>query len=349
MRRFSILQDLTRSCKIFLAMRLDHFYQKTPKIKTSLEQLNVIRRVIDLLPRLPHVEENLRRESLLKSSLFSARIEGNSLKLEEINYTSIEKPTKIIAKMEIANILRALRWLYSNQAPKNLNLKLILRLHELVMANLSPDASRFRHEPSAIFNQAGIAIYMTPPPSQINDLISQLIVKFNTLKEEVPVKAATIHFLFEKIHPFLDGNGRTGRLLSTFILNNAGYGFRGLVSLEEYLENNRQDYYDLLAQNGKDLTGFIEFFLEGLTVQAEKTVNRLKEIKTELPEDSLLPRRREILEIIKDHQTVSFDFLKRRFRAIPSSNLHYDLQKLLKDNFIKKLGQTRGAVYTIKQ
>lgn len=329
-------------------MKFDHFYQKTPKIKTSIEQINVLRQVIDLLPRLPHVEESLRRESLLKSSLFSARIEGNKLKLEDINYASMERPTKIIAKMEIANILRVLRWLYSNRAPKNLNIKLILRLHQLVMTNLSPDAGQIRHEPSAIFNQAGIAIYMTPPPSQVNALVSQLITKFNTLKEETPIKAAMIHFLFEKIHPFLDGNGRTGRLLSTFILNNAGYGFRGLVSLEEYLENNRQDYYDLLAQNKKDLTGFIEFFLEGLTIQAEKTVNHLKEIKTELPEDSLLPRRREILEIIKDHQTVSFDFLKRRFEAIPSSNLHYDLQKLLKGNFIKKLGTTRGVVYTVK-
>ena len=63
---------------------MDYFSRETPTIKTSLEKLEVLRQVINLLPRLPHLEEKLRRESLLKSSLYSARIEGNKLKLEDI-------------------------------------------------------------------------------------------------------------------------------------------------------------------------------------------------------------------------------------------------------------------------
>jgi Fic family protein len=259
-------------------MKLDYYYRETTKIKEYFEKLEVLRRVFDLLPPLPHIEENLRRESLLKSSLFSARIEGNRLKLEDISYASLQRATKDIEKIEVANILKALNWLNSGKTPKKLSFKLICKLHQFVLSGLSPDAGHLRHEPSAIFNQAGIAIYVPPPQNEIPNLIKKLIKITDSSKEKAPAKAAISHFIFEKIHPFLDGNGRVGRLLSTFILKNSGFDYRGLVSLEEYLETKRQTYYDLLAINQKDITDFVEFFLEGLVTRAEKSLSRLKDI-----------------------------------------------------------------------
>lgn len=326
-------------------MKLDYHYRQTSKIKEHVEQLSVLRKVIDLLPQLPHIEENLRRESLLKSSLFSARIEGNKLRLEDVNFVSLEKPTKDVAKIEVTNLLKALHWIYG-LAPKKLSPTTILKLHKFSLGGISSDAGHLRKEPSAIFNQAGIAVYLPPLPSEVPNLFKQLVKSINLSKEPGPVKAAISHFTFEKIHPFLDGNGRAGRLLSTLILKNSGFGFRGLVSLEEYLENKRQTYYDLLGQNNKDITSFVEFFLEGLKVQAEKAMEKISSAKKEMPEDSLLPRRREILEIVRNQKMVSFDFLKRRFQKIPDSTLHYDLGQLQKEGFIKKLGTSRGALYT---
>jgi DeoR/GlpR family transcriptional regulator of sugar metabolism len=66
---------------------------------------------------------------------------------------------------------------------------------------------------------------------------------------------------------------------------------------------------------------------------------------TTRPEDILLPRRREILEIIRDHRMVSFDFIKRRFPGICQSTLHYDIKQLLRAGLVRKLGATRGAQY----
>lgn len=247
--------------------------------------------------------------------------------------------------MEVFNIGRALRFLYSPYCPKKLSPSLLLNLHRLVMQDIHPEAGFFRKEPSAIFNQAGIAIYITPPPNQIPILLNILLKKANTGKKPVPLKAALCHFAFEKIHPFLDGNGRVGRLVTAFVLKKGDFDFRGLVSFEEYLDDNREIYYQLLEEKGSDITHFGEFFLEGLVHQTEKVITEIKEFKEEKLEDTLLPRRREILEIIKDHQMVSFDFLRRRFIRIPESSLHYDLKKLLEGKFIKKLGSTRGVVY----
>lgn len=326
-------------------MKLDYYYRQTQKITENLEQLKVLVKVIELLPQLLHIEENLLRESLLKSSLFSARIEGNKLSLPDLRFISLEHKSSDVSKIEVANILHALHWVYT-KSPKKISEATIFKLHQFVLNDISPNTGHLRREPSAIFNMAGVAIYLPPPPSDLPSLFQQLVSIINTSSEPGPIKAALSHFAFEKIHPFLDGNGRCGRLLSTLILKNSGFGFRGLVSSEEYLEEQRQTYYDLLALNQKDITAFVEFFLEGLKIQAEKTTDNIKNVKLEKPEDKLLPRRREILEIVKNQQMVSFDFLKRRFKKIPDSTLHYDLSQLMKEGFIKKLGTSRGVLYS---
>lgn len=329
-------------------MNITYTYRFSSKIKQELENLEVLRRVIDLLPVLPHVEENLRRQSLLKSSLFSARIEGNKLDLDDLTIDVRKRETKNIAKKEIYNILSVLEQIYGGRLTSRVTLEIVQKIHKHVLKDLTPQAGYFRNEPSAIFNSAGIAVYVTPPPSEIKNHLKKLITIVNSPKEPGPIQAAKAHFAFEKIHPFLDGNGRVGRLLSVLILQNCGFGFRGLVSLEQYLEENRSAYYRLLDISSSDITDFVEFFIEGLRISAERALDKRKNIEVELPQDTLLPRRREILEIIKDHQMVSFSFLQRRFMGVPASSLHYDLAQLLRQEFIKKLGTTRGAVYMVK-
>jgi len=325
---------------------INYTYHKTKDIDNNLIKIEVAKRVIDLLPQLPHIEESLRRKSLLKSSLFSAKIEGNKLRVEEIQ--DIEKTsTRNTEKKEVFNILQALKWIHSEQAPKKINANLIFKLHKIVLQKLSVEEGRLRNEHSAIFNQAGVAIYMTPPPLELPELIGRLILMIKKSKEHGVIKAAIAHFAFEKIHPFLDGNGRVGRLLGSYILKNSGYGFRGFVVLEENFSDNREEYYNLLATPNKDITDFVEFFTETVAISSEKAIGELKENKQDA-KGSLLPRRQEILAIILDHKMVSFNFIKRRFQKIPNSSLHYDLKALINKGFIKKLGSTRGVLYAPK-
>ena len=320
-------------------MKLKYTHQSTPTIKRLLSEIKTLKTSIDLISQIIPTQKELQRRSLLKSSVFSARIEGNQLHLN--NYSSSQG----VEKLEIQNIYQALRWLYSTKSPKTLTKNLILSLHKKVLKDISASAGKIRTQASAIFNQAGVAIYLSPPPEKVNDLISQLIKNINQDSSPAPIKAATAHFAFEKIHPFMDGNGRVGRLLSTFILKHDNYDFHGLVSLEEYLDTNRQTYYDLLNNQTKDITPFIEFFLEGIKHQALKSISEIKKTVTTDQSFHLPPRRQEILDTIKDHQLLSFNSIKRRFMSIPDSTLHHDLKQLMKKGLIKKLGNTRGALY----
>lgn len=322
-------------------------YKVTKRAQKLLLELKALKIVFEKLPYLPHIEERLRRESLLKSSLFSARIEGNPLTLPQVEFLSPSRQQANLKRTEVFNILKAYRYLYFGKTPKKISFRFISKLHQLVMDRISFEAGQLRQEPWAIFNQAGVAVYLAPVPFRLPELMKEFIEEANSLVEEPAVKAGFFQFIFEKIHPFADGNGRVGRLISAYILKNGQFGLRGLVSFEEYIDEHREVYYQVLEPNF-DASKFIEFFLESLVAQANLVLEKLKNQSQELPEDILLPRRREILEIIKDHPFCSFDFISRRFPTINPKTLHYDLKKLQEKGFIIKVGKTRGSVYKAK-
>lgn len=320
---------------------LNFSYQETDAIKKLLFEAEALKILFQSLKILPHIEEKIRRESLLKSSLYSARIEGNPAEYGNIN--DVDR----LHKLEISNLLSAYNYIYSTGIPKHLTTSLIKKLHSMVMKNIFPMAGSYRGESWAIFNRAGAVVYLPPAHFKVPGLMEDLILICRKSTHHPFVKSAIIQFLFEKIHPFADGNGRVGRLVSTYILQSEGYGFRGLVPIEETIDNRRPDYYVALEPN-KDPTFLVEFILQSFVGQAKKISERLLSAGEEKPEDSLSPRRREIFEIIKDHPFSSFNFLSRRFSKVNTKTLHYDLGKLQKKGFIIKIGETRGATYRIK-
>jgi len=319
-------------------------YSLTPKISQLLSSIEASREVIDSIAIPPEVETNIRRQSILKSSLFSARIEGCNLTLDEFDRT----PSSSQKKVEVFNILRAFNLIYAKEK-KDLSLKDILSFHQLVMEGLSEQAGKFRTETSAIFNPAGIAIYLPPPPKKIPSLLKRLLKLANSHKEPfVSLKACLVHYSFEKVHPFLDGNGRVGRLLMQKVLAQGGYGMKGLLAIEEYFDNHRHLYYRALGEPEREATGYLEFMLEAIEEVAKKAKELvLQKRKTDFL-DFLLPRRAEIYQIIKDHQLINFDTLRRRFLSINERTLRYDLKKLQEAGLIRKRGTTKGAYYETK-
>ncbi|MBI2315025.1 Fic family protein [Candidatus Daviesbacteria bacterium] len=318
-------------------------YFLTSKISLLLSKIEAAKEVINSISIPPEIEINIRRQSTLKSSLFSARIEGNPLTLEEVNHS----PSKDQRKREVYNILKALNLVYQ-RGFKDLTDRLILELHKIVLDQLTErdHLDKFRTESGAIFNAVGIAIYLSPPPRQIPLLMARLTKFANSPKEQfIPIRACSAHYVFEKIHPFLDGNGRVGRLLIQAILTKGGYGMKGLLSLEEYLDNHRSEYYRSLEGTEKDVTDYLEFMLEAINQTAQQTKELVLQKKQAKAEDYLLPRRAEILNIIKDQKLVGFDVIRRRFMAVNERTLRYDLKQLQNQGLIRKLGSTKGAYY----
>jgi Fic family protein len=321
-------------------------YVLTNKISQFLAEIESCKEVIKSVSIPPELETNIRRKSTLKSSLFSARIEGNTLTLDDINLN----PSKDQQKNEVFSLLKAITFLNNRGLSKDLNEKDILQLHKLVLEGLEEknELGHFRSGPEAIFNSAGMAIYIAPRPAQIHSLIQKLIKFTNSPKEPyTPVKAVLAHYIFEKIHPFVEGNGRVGRLLMQAVLSKGGYGMKGLTSVEEYLDQNRTGYYQALEAVERDVTDYIEFMLEAIATAANEAKLQVLEKEQADAADFLLPRRAEILNIIKDQRLVSFDQIRRMFLAVNKRTLRYDLKKLADAGFIRKRGATKGVYYEV--
>jgi Fic family protein len=126
-------------------------------------------------------------------------------------------------------------------------------------------------------SQTRAVIYTPPPPSEVPPLMTDLVAWLQSESTIHPVLVAGIaQFQLVHIHPFVDGNGRTSRLLSTLCLYRAGYDFKRLFTLSEYYDRDRGRFYRALQEvreRDLDLTGWLEFFVEGLATQ-------LAEVKT---------------------------------------------------------------------
>lgn len=310
-------------------MKFPPVFSSTQTIKRLLYELDVLKAGYELHPVSAQQVIILRRASLLKSSLFSARIEG----ITENN------------KIEVSNLVSAYEQL-SGIMGSDVTIDTLKKLHSEVLRGISLDSVHLRQEESAIYNQAGIAVYLTPAPQNVRSFLEDLCAYVNITKDAPPVSAAVAHIWFEKIHPFVDGNGRVGRLLSAYILKKGGYDFSGLVPFEQYLDEHRDDYYHFLGQDREDVTEFVEFYLTALLSQAKVSLKAAHEGSEPDKYANLLPRRGEIMRMIEDHKMITFDFLSRRFRAVPTRTLHNDLSQLIKAGLVQKMGTTRGVRYS---
>ena len=319
-------------------------YELTREMVDLISKIEVKKTILDNIQIPNSLVISLQRQSLLKSSLFSAKIEGNTLNIKDLS-NSIELNSDHKERVEVENILSAFLFITKNQH-KDIDTDYILDLHTIVMKGLSDDSGKVRKEASAIFNEFGSPVYIPPPPSKIPGLLKKLTLYIDEkTNENILIKASLLHISFEKIHPFIDGNGRVGRLLFQAIIAKQGYGFNRLLSIEELLNDRKDEYYAYLDKN--DSTSFIEFMLEIINDQAKKILDEIESQK-QAPDDLLLPRRKEILDLIRDHQVMSQDSIRRRFTKVTARMIRYDLKKLEEQGFIIKLGTTRGAVYKIK-
>lgn len=321
-------------------MKIPPFYQITSEMLERIAKIDSYRLYFSSLSIPIDIKIKIQRISLLKSSLFSARIEGNPLTIETISTSPDEQKKK-----EIFNIEKGTTFI-KNQVKHNdkISLKLTLQMHHYVMKDIRSDGGQFRREMSAVFNQAGVAIYVPPSPLHIKELLKSLLHYINGKTEKFPlIKAFISHLVFEKIHPFIDGNGRVGRLLIYAIFKSSDYDFGFFIPFEEYLDKHKSDYYNHLDIGMKQTNTYLMFMLNAFLEQLEEMK---KLIESEIKKKIMLPpRQEEIYNIIKDHPLISFDFIRRRFLKVPERTLRYDLKKLVDQNLIVKIGKTRGSYY----
>lgn len=289
------------------------------------------------------ISNSLRRNSFLKSSLYSARIEGNTLSEISIQEENTDTETR-----EIINIMKTLEYIDATYIAE-INHSIIRKLHTMIGENIFPDKGSYRTEVSGIINKEGVVIYMPPPPTQVLTLLNTLIAYIQNENSFPLITAFIAHLVFEKIHPFIDGNGRVGRALIAAVLKCKKYIVPFPITIEEYLDSHRNEYYEALLNGMHDTERYLGFMLTAYLSQMKKTMEKLEELSQKLPLLlELTARQEEVYTIIKEHRSVSLNFVLRRFLKVSERTLRNDLTKLIEKKLVIKVGNTKGVEYRAK-
>ena len=221
-------------------------------------------------------------------AVISSRIEGTRASLEDV-YTFETAQLSFLEQTndvrEVYNYVRAMDYGLERLKTLPVSLRLIREIHEKLLENVrggSLNPGEFRRSQNWIGptgSTPSTAPYVPPPVEEMHQALDAL-EKFIHVDTQIPplVRVGMIHYQFEAIHPFLDGNGRVGRLLIALLLCEWGLLPQPLLNLSTYIEHYRQEYYDLLlavSQKGA-WESWLEFFLRGISEQSQDGVFRMQ-------------------------------------------------------------------------
>ena len=237
---------------------------------------------------------------------------------------------------------------------------LILDIHKRLVEDVRGGAAapgEYRTIQNYVVNSAtGEIIYTRPPARDVPFLMKDLVNWLNREKETHPVIVSGVaQFLLVNIHPFLDGNGRTSRLLSTLCLYKAGYDFKRLFTISEYYDRDRSAFYRAIQsvrERNMDMTGWLEFFVEGLATQMHEVAERGKKaIRTDLlaKEYDLNERQSRALDFFIDHEEMHVRNLEELCPGVNRRTLQRDLRKMEELGLLRRKGAARQSLYVLKE
>ncbi len=231
-----------------------------------------------------------------KEAVLSSQIEGTQSSLSDLLLFELEQAPGVPVDdvTEVSNYVAAMEHgLDRLKGGFPVSARLIREIHSKLLAGgrgSSKDPGEFRRSQNWIGgSRPGNAVFVPPPHTVVQNCISDLEQFIHEDPSSLPIliKAALVHVQFETIHPFLDGNGRVGRLLITFLLCHAGILREPLLYLSVYFKQNRDEYYrllDIIRKEG-DWEAWIMFFLEGVARTADSAVATARRLVTLFDED----------------------------------------------------------------
>jgi Fic family protein len=307
----------------------------------------------------------MQSEALVLEAHHSTHIEGTQLTLPEarkILAGEVVEGANHDDRQELLNYRKAIELVSEGTAGNaDITEERIKEIHAILVRDVrggTLEPGNYRTVQNAIANSVtGEIIYTPPPPEEVPGLMVEFVDWLNTETDISPVLLAGIaHFRFVDIHPFIDGNGRTTRLLCTLILYRGGYDFKRLFSLSEYYDRARPAYYAAIQSVRKgdwDLTGWLEYFTEGLKSQLMEVRERgLGSIKQEILGErikdlGLNDRQRKAVDYLVDNRRID-NSTYQEICGTERRTASRDLAHLVEVGLLEMHGEKKGTFYTLK-
>jgi len=245
----------------------------------------------------------LQNDTRARNTHSSTAIEGNPLTLEEVRALEDGTPAAAStrARREVLNYFAALRHIEKQATKRRLTHEDIFRLHAIIAGEVMDQGEAGRYRTMRV----RVGQYVPPPPADVSGLMFELLEWWNNDAPGLsPVlSSAIVHYRFEAIHPFGDGNGRIGRALALRELYRRGFDSHHIFAVDEFYWEDRPRYYaalDAVWGKGEDLTAWLEYCAEGLQQTLERVWERMGQFSISAARERLVlrPRQEQLLRLL---------------------------------------------------
>lgn len=352
-------------------------YTITNSILKNIGKIEAAKEIITGAPLIPAWEAKFREEAIIRTVHHGTHIEGN-----ELNYSEAAKVLEgqqVLARerdvQEVINYRNVLKLIdeYGRVMREQIEKKdfknelfskqLLLKIHEETTKRIlsSEISGTFRKTQVVVKNsQTGEVTFKPPSPIEVPFQIQSFLDWLNApeTREIHPViQAGITHFELVRIHPFIDGNGRTGRAFAVLVLFAEGYDIKKFFSLEEYYDKKPEDYYAALAsvtkRNG-NLTFWLEYFIQGLAIELNRIKEKVQKLSIDLKlkekigeQIALTERQIKIVEFIESTGFLQNKSFPELFPMVSEDTVLRELKDLVSKSLIRKEGSTKGAKYVL--
>lgn len=245
----------------------------------------------------------LRRSNRIRTIYGSLAIEQNTLTLDQV--TAVLDGKRVLAPpKDIAEVRNAFEIYERLEQLNPYSLDDLLTAHGVMMQGLEQEAGAFRSRPVGVVNQAGEIVHFGTLPQFVPDAVMNLLNWVQDSELPMLVRSCVFHYEFELIHPFSDGNGRTGRLWHTLLLSKWNPMFAWLP-VESIVHDHQQEYYEAINTSNAAVssTAFIEFMLSAIKASLMEVVY-LSDGMSDAPKDKAVERWRQIEQFLESHDVI---------------------------------------------
>ena len=294
----------------------------------------------------------LQKETRTRNVHASTAIEGNPLTLAQVR--ALEEGRELVASdtrstREVLNYFAGLRYVEKHARKKEIRHEDLFKLHRLLADTVMDQGTAGSYRTISV----RVGKHSPPAARDVSGLMFELLEWWN--KKSVglsPVlSSAILHYRFERIHPFADGNGRTGRALALWELYRRGFDSHHIFSVDEYYWEDRPGYYAALGAvrtAGEDLTGWLEYCAEGVHKTLDQVWLRVQSFNLKSPTKlKLRPKQERLLKLLRDHGSMTPSALWKAL-AVSKQGAMDLLRPLLEAGVVEKLGGKKTGSYSLK-
>ena len=222
-------------------------------------------------------------------------------------------------------------------------------MHKIIAADVMDQGAAGRYRTIAV----RVGRYLPPPPEDVSGLMFEFLAWWNKESTRLsPVlSSAIVHYRFEAIHPFADGNGRLGRVLALWELYRRGFDTHHIFSVDEFYREDRPRYYaalDAVRREGEDLSGWLEYAAEGLHLTLERVWTRVQKFAAGSTRAKLVlrPKQEQLLQLLRDHKSMEPREIWEALGVTKQGAIKL-MQPLLEAGLVQRVGTRKSGRYIL--